>query len=133
MNDNIYIIVYILKHNVIHFRKMKMQKSILISVRVTPQNADKLDNVASEHHTTRSKIIRELLENVDLCYQYLELEKARKREKTEEQYNKLLEDTMNSLTDKVTPGSMQTIGALATDVANRMLKGAIKGGRIDKK
>jgi predicted DNA-binding protein len=104
----------------------------LLSVRITSEISEELDKMALQYGTTRSKIVRELLENAKTCYEYVELEKVRKREATQEQYDQLIERVMKNLADKITPDIMHTVGVLANQVAERLSMEEKGGGKSKK-
>jgi predicted DNA-binding protein len=98
-----------------------MMKSQFINVRVTPEVAKRLHEIATKHGTTRSKLIREFMENADAFDRFLESEKRREQRKSDERFHRLFETLVEVVSIKhVSRDDVNLIGDVAYQAAEEM-------------
>ena len=96
-------------------------KSRFINIRVTPEVAKRLDEIASKRGKTRSKLVREFMENADAFDRFLESEKRRKQRKSDEMFRRLFESLVDTVSKKhVSREDVNLIGDVAYEAAEEM-------------
>lgn len=107
-------------------------KSQFINVRVTPEVAKRLEEIASKHGKTRSKLVREFMESAEAFDRFLESEARRKQRKSDERFHRLFESLVDTVSRKhVSREDVNLIGDVAYQTAEEMPDTGAEGG--DKK
>lgn len=108
-----------------------MGRNPLIAIRVPPDVIESLDEVAAQSGKSRSKVMRDLLENCHSLYRFLEAE--RKRQQTEKIVldGNITEWVLNNIPDGVTSDLLHFLGQVMHHAADRMGQPQGKGKTVE--
>jgi hypothetical protein len=110
---------------------MTMGKNPFIAVRVPPEVIESLDNVAERSGKTRSKIIRELLENCHSLYRFLEAERKRQQTERIALDGNITDWVLNNIPEGVTPDLLHFLGQVMHHAADRVSQSEEKGSEVE--
>lgn len=103
-----------------------MEKSVSITVRITPEIVKALDTLARQRGLSRSMIVRNLLTNCDACYRYLDSEREAQKPEMIKLEGEIAEEVVSTLPDEYsTPKMAMTLSRVMRQVAEIMSE---KGG-----
>ncbi|MCK4782144.1 MAG: ribbon-helix-helix protein, CopG family [Desulfobacteraceae bacterium] len=104
---------------------MKKNRSILIRV-VTPELLKELDELASSRGISRSAVIRNLITNCKICYQFLETEWKTQKPQMVEMEKGMAKEVLEELPSHYTSDMALVMSKIMRKVAEAMERGERK-------
>ncbi len=97
-----------------------MGRNPFIAIRVPPDVIQSLDEVAVQSGKSRSKVIRDLLENCHSLYRFLEAEKKRQQTEKIVLDGNITEWVVSNIPHEVTPDLLHFLGQVMHHAADKI-------------
>jgi predicted transcriptional regulator len=107
---------------------MSLGKNTFIAVRVPPEVIESLDQVAERSGQSRSRVIRDLMENCHSLHRFLEAERKRQQTERIALDGNITDWVLNNIPQGVTPDLLHFLGQVMHHAADRVSRAEEKEG-----